>query len=223
MITRTRLLFNIITIFGFLASCTAERYISPTIPAQPRSGLSISPPILSAVFDARAKREPGDVETVLRSELTRIYGRSIEWTDYFSKTPEGRVSIRFRITTLGSEFDSILLSSVSFTESFNNARIKASGPWQRVIDVSSHQSAFSFSFAGAGWWNEAAWVDVEVQDKRNGKVISFILPIAAQHRESNTWGYSSGDKAARIAWNEVAAQIIRVMDASARTIQEGNP
>jgi hypothetical protein len=79
------------------------------------------------------------------------------------------------------------------------------------------------SFSGEGWWNGAAWIDLEVQDYRGAKPISFTMPIAAEHRESNMWGYASGDKAASTAWQVVAAQLTRAMDNIFRTLRDEQP
>src|SRR5262245_5646847 len=86
----------VITLLG----CSAEREISPTIAAAPRSGLVVSPPIIGAVYDGRVKQETMDVAATLQTELSRLYGPSIEWSGYFTKTPNGRVSVRIRIVTL---------------------------------------------------------------------------------------------------------------------------
>jgi hypothetical protein len=77
--------------------------------------------------------------------------------------------------------------------------------------------------SGEGWWNGAAWIDLEVQDYRGEKPISFTVPIVAEHRESNMWGYSSGDKAARAAWERVAVQLSRAMDNIIRTLRDEGP
>jgi hypothetical protein len=76
------------------------------------------------------------------------------------------------------------------------------------------------SFSGEGWWNGAAWVDIEVQDCRGPKPVVFTIPVVAEHRESNIWGYASGDKAAKAAWDRVGTQLTRAMDAIARAIRD---
>lgn len=86
--------------------------------------------------------------------------------------------------------------------------------------MSSEQSVYAGSFTGEGWWNGAAWVDLEVQDNRGQMPLTFTLPIVAEHRESNMWGYTSGDKAAEKAWNQVSAQLIRAMDTIARSVRD---
>jgi hypothetical protein len=207
-----------------LTGCASERVISPTLSGSSRTGLIVSPAILGAVYDGRASQEPKDAAAILQGDLSRIYGASIEWTDYFAKTPAGRVSARIRIVTLGSSFGSRLVSSVAFANAVGSAQTSATGPWGSVVgSVSSEQSVLAGSFSGEGWWNGAAWVDLEVQDNRGQKPIAFTVPIVAEHRESNMWGYASGDKAAKMAWDRVGVQLTRALDAIARTVRDQQP
>lgn len=203
-----------------LGGCSTNLSIEPSFEAQPRVGLSLAPPILAAVEDGRAKQDTKHT-AILKADLSRVYGAALEWTDYFEKTPPGRVSVRVRIVMLGSTFGSRMISSAAFSEAIGSAQVSATGPWGPVVGtVSSQQSALSGAIAGEGWWNGAAWVDLEVQDNRGPKTISFTLPIAAEHRESNTWGYISGEKAAKAAWDRVVVQLTRAMDAVARTVRD---
>jgi len=211
-------------VLALLTGCATERYISPKILEAPRVGLDLKPPILGSVFDGRAIQKPKDAASQLQADLSRIYGTSIEWNDYFNKTPQGRVAIRFRIVTLGASFGSRLISSIAFSNAVGSAQISASGPWGPVVgSVSSQQSIFAGSFSGEGWWNGAAWIDLEVQDFRGTKPISFTMPIGYEHREFNMCGYASGDKAVRTAWQRVAAQLTRAMDIIFRTLRDEQP
>lgn len=211
-------------VLALLTGCATERHISPKISEAPRVGLDLKPPILGSVFDGRATQEPRDAASQLQVDLSRIYGTSIEWNDYFNKTPQNRVAIRIRIVTLGASFGSRLISSIAFANAVGSAQVSATGPWGPVVgSVSSQQSIFAGSFSGEGWWNGAAWIDLEVQDFRGTKPISFTLPIVAEHRESNMWGYSSGDKAVRIAWQRVSVQLTRAMDAIFRAVRDQQP
>jgi len=201
--------------------CATERHISPSLSESPRTGLELKRPVLSAVFDGRATQEPMDAASTLQDDLRRIYGPSIEWKDYFMKTPPGRVAVRVRLVTLGATFGNRLVSTVAFANAVSSAQGNATGPWGTVVgSVSAQQSLFAGSFSGEGWWNGAAWIDVEVQDYRGDKPISFTLPIVAEHRESNMWGYASGDKAVRTAWQRVSVQLTRAMDSILRTVRD---
>ncbi len=211
----------LIFVISFLAGCATERAISPTISGTPRTNLLLSPAILGSVYDGRTLQMPKDAAAILQTDLSRIYGSSFEWTDYFEKTPVDRVSIRIRIVTLGSSFGNRLVSSVAFANSVGSAQINAVGPWSNFVgSISSEQSVFGGSFSGEGWWNGAAWLDLEVQDNREQKPINFTMPIVAEHRESNMWGYASGDKAASVAWERVAVQLTRALDAIARVVRD---
>jgi hypothetical protein len=207
-----------LVVFG---GCATERHISPTLQEPQRTGLELKPPILCAVFDGRATQEPKDAASQLQADLKRVYGESIEWNNYFTKMEQGRIAVRVRIVTLGASFGSRLVSSTAFVNAVSSAQTIATGPWGSVVgNVSAQQSVLAGSLSGEGWWNGAAWIDLEVQDCRGAESISFILPIVAEHRESNIWGYASGDKAARIAWQRVSAQLTRAMDTIFRTVRD---
>jgi len=68
-----------------------------------------------------------------------------------------------------------------------------------------------------------AWIDVEIQDNRGQKPVTFTVPIVAERRESNMWGYTSGDRAAKLAWDRVGIQLTRALDAIARTVRDQQP
>lgn len=211
-------------VMTLIAGCATERYIAPTLSEPPRAGLDLKPPVLGAVFDGRANQEPKDAALQLQEDLKRIYGSSIEWNDYFTKTPPGRVAVRVRIVTLGASFGSRLVSTVAFTNAVNSAQGNASGSWGTVVGtISTQQSVLAGAFSGEGWWNGAAWIDLEVQDYRGAKPIAFTLPIVAEHRESNMWGYSSGDKAVTTAWKRVSVQLTRAMDTVFRAVRDDQP
>ena len=208
----------VLAVFG---GCATERHIAPTLSEPPRTGLELKPPILGAVFDGRATQDPKDAASQLQADLRRIYGPSIEWDGYFTKTPPGRVAVRVRIVTLGASFGSRLVSSISFANAVSSAQANATDFWGSVVaNVSDQQSVFAGSFSGEGWWNGAAWIDLELQDYRGDRPISITMPIVAEHRESNTWGYSSGDKAAHISWQRVSVQLTRAMDAVIRAVRD---
>ena len=211
----------VLAVFG---GCATERHIAPTLLESPRTGLELKPRILGTVFDGRATQDPKDAASQLQADLRRIYGPSIEWDGYFTKTPPGRVAVRVRIVTLGASFGSRLVSSIAFANAVSSAQGSATGPWGSVVgSVSAQQSVLAGSLSGEGWWNGAAWIDLEVQDYRDAKPISFILPIVAEHREFNMWGYSSGDKAVRIAWQRVSVQLTRAMDTIFRAVRDQQP
>jgi hypothetical protein len=53
------------------------------------------------VFDGRPTPGDAPVAETLQRDLTRIYGLSIAWREYFAPVPSGDVAIRFRIVALG--------------------------------------------------------------------------------------------------------------------------
>lgn len=204
-----------------LGACATERYVAPTITSAPRTGLTLRQPVLAAVFDGRTSGSDPAAATELQSALTKLYGSNLQWGNYFDSVPEGRVALRIRIVTLGSSFGSRLVSSVGYATAISSATVSATGAWGSVVGTASGTSSiFGASISGEGWWNGAAWVDVEVQDHRAPKSVHFTVPLAAEHRESNMWGYSSGDKAARQAWDSVSAQLTRTVDEVIRVLRD---
>ena|GEM_PF-1242698 len=202
-------------IFILLVSgCSTYRTITPALSEAPRQGITLKTPVLVAVFDGRAKKQNGEqLVSSLQNSLRQIYGNSIEFIDYFTKTPDSRVLIRIRVMALGANFGSRIITSSYFAGSIGTAHANATNGWNSVVAIaSSQQSLFGGSFTGEGWWIGTAWLEMDIQDKRGGKLISFTVPVAAEHKESNLWGYSSGDKAAEQAWNVVSPQMMRVLD-----------
>lgn len=122
-----------------LFGCATERYVSPTFSESPRAGLILKSPVLGAVFDGRTNQDPKDAASQLQADLARIYGSSIEWGNYFTKTPQGRVAVRIRIVTLGASFGSRLVSSSAFATAVSCAQGNATGPWGPVVGSASSQ------------------------------------------------------------------------------------
>lgn len=221
----------ILFIFQALVACSTFREIQPRIPVQPRTGLEVRPAVFFSLFDGRTGSAQIDILGPLQNDLSQIYGNSIEWKNYFEKPVQGRVTLRIRIIMLGATFGSRLISSSSFATALSNAKTKATvniynqnSPWGKIIaDVegssTSQQLVLGGSFSGEGWWNGAAWVDVEIQDLRGAQPVIFTLPIAGEFRESNMWGYASGDRAAREAWNKVSTILMRVLDSTLSNIR----
>nr|WP_321514461.1 hypothetical protein [uncultured Pseudodesulfovibrio sp.] len=174
-----------------------------------------------SVFDGRVSNDQTNTAFQIKADLQKIYGSSIQWSDYFSPVTPNRVTIRLRIINLGASFGSRIVSSTAFLTATTEAQAHAVGPWSDVaITASSQQSVMAASIQTEGWWNGAAWVDLEVQDLRGSQPISFILPIVAEHQESNVWGYASGDKAAEVAWLKAATQLTRILDIILRTVRD---
>lgn len=201
--------------------CATERTGVPSIAAAPRTDLRLSRPVMGAVFDGRPTPGDAPVAPTLQRDLARIYGPSIAWRDYFAQVPPGEVAMRFRIVALGSVFGSRIISAAAVSSATARAQGSATGPWGTVVaQATAQQTAFTGAMAAEGWWNGAAWVDIEIEDNRPGRRSRLTIPAVAEHRESNTWGYGSGDRAARVAWERVSAQVIRVVDGSLRMLRD---
>lgn len=204
-----------------LSGCATERTGVPSIAAAPRTELRLSRPVIGAVFDGRPTPGDAPVAPTLQRDLARIYGPSFAWRDYFAPVPAGEVAMRFRIVALGSVFGSRIVSAAAISSATARAQGSATGPWGTVVaQATAQQTTFTGAMAAEGWWNGAAWVDIEIEDNRPGRRSRFSIPAVAEHRESNTWGYGSGDRAARVAWERVSAQLIRVVDNTLRMLRD---
>jgi hypothetical protein len=130
---RMNIAMALVIVLAAFTGCATERHISPTLSEAPRTGLDLKPPILGAVFDGRTSQEPKDAAAQLQADLSRIYGSSIEWNEYFIKTPPGRVSVRIRMVMLGASFGSRLISTTAFANAVSSAQGNAIGPWGAVV------------------------------------------------------------------------------------------
>ena len=218
--TKKRILFAIIILI--LNGCigATERYISPSIKVAPRVNLQVNTSILCSVFDGRVGEQvPRDSALQIKSDLSKIYGQSIEWNNYFDEVPFGRLAIRIRMVTLGATFGSRLISSSTFVSAVNLSQVNATGNWGSIVgSIISKQSISARSFIGEGWWNGAAWIDLEVDDNRSQERVRFTIPIVAEHRETNLWGYRSADKAAEVAWHQASVHLLRALDTIFRRV-----
>lgn len=204
------------------SGCATERYMTTLIiNTNPRTNLTLKIPVLMSIYDGRTSGADQSVVNSLQSELTKIYSSNLEWVPYFDTVPVGRVAVRLRIVTLGSSFGSRLVSSSTYATAMQSTQFSVTGPWRQVFgSTTGTSSIFANSVSGEGWWNGAAWIDVEIQDNRSSPPIRFTIPLAAEHRESNIWGYSSGDRAARKAWENVSGQLTRTIDEGLRILRD---
>jgi hypothetical protein len=213
--------FAIIWSLILLVGCATERTVTPTINTQPRQGLSLKTPVQASVFDGRTDGSQDQTTIQLENELSRIYGSNFEWVPYFNETPPGRVSIKYRVVKLGANFGSRIITTIGYASAVQSYQASVPNAWNPIfINGVSNTSVQASSFTGEGWWNGGAWVDIEVTDNRSGHQSRFTIPIAAEHRESNVWGYTSGDKAAKKAWETVASQITRITDSALRMVRD---
>jgi hypothetical protein len=173
------------------------------------------------VFDGRAEAGDQDAAASLRAELTQIYGNNLHWTPYSQPVPKGGVSIKIRIVELGSSLGSRRISSDTYAPAVESAQAAATGPWESVVASATESSSiYGGTFSGEGWWNGAAWIDLEIQDNRGTSPSRFTIPLAAEYRVSNKWVHLSGDKAAQKAWGKVSAQLTRTIDDVLRIMRD---
>lgn len=202
--------------------CDTYRTTLPELTALPRHSIVVDPPVLVALFDGRSDAQNSEEITMtLRKDLKQIYGQSIEFTDYFVKIPENRILVRIRIQELGANFGSRIVSNVSVTNSLNNAKIHATNGWNSIIvSASSNQSLLGSTISTEGWWIGTAWIELNIVDTRKEKIINFSIPIIAESKESNLWGYKSAEKAANKSWNNVGTQLLNIFDQIILTVRD---
>jgi hypothetical protein len=220
-------------VFLAVAGCglsRTTRTVLPQISASPRTSLQADPPLLISVFDAQTQKalderarkaqdantqkgESKNVVETLKAGLSETYGSSIEWTDYFAEVPDGRTAVKIRLKAIEANHGSRIVSSTSVTNSFTTARAQVSGDWTPVVATASAQQAvFGGNFSADGWWIGVSWLSLEVVDKRGSQTERFSVPLVAERKKHNMWGYESGDAAANEAWGQVEQQLIQVMD-----------
>jgi len=197
-----------------LSGCATYKNFSPNIAEPARSTLIVNPPVIVSIFDGRGNREGKQAPAEsIKAGIAAAYPGSVQFSEYFSPTPSGRVRVRIRVQELGSQFGSRIVSGVAVANQFGTATAMATGGWNTVVaQAQSQQTAFGSAMSAEGWWVGTAAIDMEVQDRRNGKNISFSIPLVAEHRESNMWGYASAKAATKRAWEKVSSRMFSTMD-----------
>ena len=191
--------------------CATYRTINPSIQGRVRA-VELTKPIVISIMDGRALPD-AKTAAKLKTSLENMYHGSIKWGDYFSVIPKGDIGIKIRIIELGSNFGSRILTSASYASAYSTGTASATGRWGAIaVDANSNQYLFAGNISTDGWWVGTAWIEVKIEDRRQKTPISFTIPLAAEDRKSNTWGYASGDKAAKAAWDRVSVQLTNLLD-----------
>lgn len=193
------------------------RPFTPTLEASYRGDLRVSPPILVAVLDGRTfqdkKGKSAEGAPAISQGILHAYGSAVEPTDFFSPVPSNRVAVKVRIMALGANFGSRIVSGTQIANSWASAQASATSTWGSVFATGqSDQFLVASSFSAEGWWVGTAWLEVTVQDGRANPPIEFTVPLVAEDRQSNLWGYTSADRASRNAWAPVSAQLLSLLD-----------
>lgn len=204
-----------------LAGCATQRTSQPRITATPRSGLSLQRPILVSVLDARSSSSKSeDAGQVLEEDLKKVYGSSIELADYFSEVPEGRVALRLRLKANEANFGSRILSVSTIEQSYTEAESEVVGPWSSVVaTASSTNTTLGTSIVGEGWWVGTSWIEFTVIDHRGDQRKRFSVPIVAEQKRQNTFGYQTADQVTEDAWGQVEQQLLQLMDKVVMTVR----
>lgn len=167
-----------------------------------------------SVFDGRGNREGSQKpDQNIKSGLLSTYPDATQMIDYFFPTPQGRARIKIRIQELGAQFGSRVVSGIAVANQYGRATALATDGWNTVVARAySQQTSFGSSIATEGWWIGTAWLEVTIEDKRQGNDISFTIPLVSEQRESNMLGYGSAQAATKRAWATVSAQLFSTID-----------
>ena len=170
-------------------------------------------PVLFSVFDARSdKSNSEEVTAAIERGVERAYGSVVEQVGHFAPVPEGRVAVRIRLMANGADFGSRMVSATAISNSFATARAQSSDFWQPVVTVAAEQSSFTAAFETEGWWVGTSWLEIEIHDERGTEAERITLPIVAEERESNTFGYRSAGRASEKAWVRASQPLFHIMD-----------
>jgi hypothetical protein len=204
---------TVIVIILVSFGCATQRTTQPRISASPRTNISLETPILVSVLDARSvATKSNDSASILEKDLKSIYGDSIKIFDYFDKVPDDRVALRIRLMANEANFGSRIISASSIEQSYSTAQAEASSAWSSVIATASKtQTTLGSSFLAEGWWIGTSWIELQVIDQRQKKN-EFKIPIVAEKKRSNTFGYSTANKVVDETWSDVEQQLLQVID-----------
>ena len=196
-----------------LLGCATQRTFQPKILEPPRTGISLQRQLLCSVVDGRPVDEQERAPSNLQADLAAIYGESLRWIPYFSKTPDGHVAIKMKLQVASAQFGAQVISATPYTAAIDRLSVYATTPWGPIISSVRDSASFAnTTVAAQGWWDGAAWIDVQIEDNRSGSTVSFVLPIVSERRESNLLGYASGDRAVTLAWQQVSRQLLDLID-----------
>lgn len=197
-----------------VVGCATQRSSQPRISASPRTGISLNTPVLVSVLDARSTdSKSDDAASVLEKDLKEVYGSSIELTDNFAEVPEDRVAVRIRLKANEANFGSRIISVSSIQQSYSSAQAQASGAWSSVVvTASKNRTTLGSSVATEGWWVGTSWIDLKVIDIRDAEKSQFTIPLVAEKKRSNTFGYRTANKVTEEAWGQVQQQLLQVID-----------
>ena len=217
---RVSVIFLMLSLILVCNGCATYRTINPSIQGRARV-VELTNPIIISIMDGRATPDV-KIASKLKTSLENMYHGAIKWEDYFSVTPKGDIGIKIRIIELGSNFGSRVITSASYASAYSKGTASAIGPWGVVTaNANSNHYLFGGNISADGWWIGTAWIEVKIEDRRQEKHVSFTIPLAAEDKKSNMWGYVSADKAAKAAWDKVSVQLTNLLDNIIMVLKEG--
>jgi hypothetical protein len=202
-----------------ISACATQRSSQPRVTASER-GIELNTPVLVSVLDARGG-DAQDAAPQLKTDLTSVYGDAIETTDYFAEIPDDRVAVRIRLKANDATFGSRIISVSTVEQSYATAQAKASGPWSSVVGTASSQSTMlSSTVQTEGWWIGTSWMKITVVDRRGSTPQEMTLPLVAETKRSNTFGYRTASRVTDESWSDIERQLIQIMDQVLMTVRQ---
>lgn len=197
-----------------LSSCQTYKTITPSIIGKPRQDFKLYKPIVIAIKDSRANVSNQE-ETIesLKKGLKSIYGEAIEFKPYFTKTDDNSIAIKINIKEIGSQFGSRVIYYQTIHNQINIASSAAVSSWGSAVATAiTTQPIYQDNFIAQGWWMGAAHLEITLIGNLNDnkKIIEF--PFVGEDKQSNTWGYKSGEIAAKNAWNKTSDHLLDLID-----------
>jgi hypothetical protein len=200
-------------VFVAAVGCATTKEYTPTTFTPPvREGLKLPQPINMAVFDGRSARNE-DLATTLEAGITHAYGTNVRVVPYYAPLEPDSVTVKIRVNQLHSEFGSRVIVVPVLQRRWSTAAAAGTDGWNSVAAAaSSYSETLGTGFIAEGWWVGTSQLDVEVSDLSRGRHVVFSVPLVAEKRESNTWGYRTASSVSKKAWNATEVQMMRLID-----------
>jgi hypothetical protein len=207
-----------------LGGCSTQVLTTPTLALDVQPTLVADPPISLRVVDDESDGRGQDYAGQLAQAIVAAYPRAIEKAPDNSAPVPRRVNMVVRIKQLGAFFH-VGSIPVLPSRATLGAVVGSVEDWAPVVKASaSGRPAISGTvFIGDGNWSGVAYLEVYVQDLRDGRDAAFRLPLVAERAAPNSLGYMSAKLVADSAWDEIGPCLAAFLDASVRKVAAEAP
>jgi hypothetical protein len=202
----------------FLGGCSTQVLTTPDLALNAQPMLVADPPIALRVVDEQVEGRGEAYADRLMQAILAAYPHAIERAPDGSAPVPRRVNMVVRIKQLGAFFH--LTSSSVLPNPFGLRMVGSVEDWAPVVraSVSSEPMASGSVLVGGGNWSGVAYLEVYVQDLRDGRGAAFKLPFIAERAAPNSFGYMSATMVADRAWDEIGPRLAMFLDASVRKV-----